>query len=459
MVQILLTILMLGLMVFLLTKKINAVMCMLGISMVTLLIYTAVTGQSVLGDASIGNNFLDVFELIYTQAANAFKKNVLIVMCIMGYVAYMDYLKAGNMFAIVCSKPLLKLNKPFIAVIFGALFVAILKIVIPSSVGSMALALGTVYPVMRKCKVSVPACAATMMIGAAFIWGPADANTLMAISAAGIEADLTYQFVTYQIPMFFSFFIPAIIVHFFTTKLFDKKETESGKMVEQEDGEMLSAEELGIPKWFAILPLLPLIFAIVFSKLVLKSVNLSLVAASFLSLFVALILHIIVNKKNVIEEINNTTAFFKGTGDYAGKSGWIIVAGGIYGVAVTAIGGADVLVNLLNAGGGSPIAFFIPIIIVGAIMGALVMQSAPITTFAPIVAAYCETLPNAVTPALLQLMAESSAIAAQFYPASSGILLLTSTTEVPIFQIFKRAAAPIVTGIVTLSIFSLIMYL
>lgn len=459
MVQILLTILMLGLMVFLLTKKLNAVMCMLGIAIVTLFIYTAVTGKSVLGDATIGNNFLDVFELIYTQASSAFKKNVLIVMCIMGYVAYMDYLKAGNMFAIVCSKPLLKLNKPFVAVIFGAMFVAILKIVIPSSVGSMALALGTVYPVMRKCNVSVPACAATMMIGAAFIWGPADANTLMAISAAGIEADLTYQFVTYQIPMFFAFFVPAIIVHFFTTKIFDKKEAESGKMVYQEEGEMMSAEDLGIPKWFAILPLLPLIFAIVFSKLVIKSVNISLVAASFMALFVAMILHIVVNKKNVVEEINNTTAFFKGTGDYAGKSGWIIVAGGIYGVAVTAIGGADVLVGLLNSGGSSPIAFFIPIIIVSAIMGALVMQSAPITTFAPLIATYCETLPNAVTPALLQLMAESAAISAQFYPASSGILLLTSTTEVPIFQIFKRALAPILTGVVTLSIFSLIMYL
>ena len=459
MIQILLTILMLGLMIFLLTKKVNAVMCMLGIAMVTLLIYTAVTGQSVLGDATIGNNYLDVFELIYTQAANAFKKNVLIVMCIMGYVAYMDYLKAGNMFAIVCSKPLLKLNKPFIAILFGAMFVAILKIVIPSSVGSMALALGTVYPVMKKCNVSVPACAATMMIGAAFIWGPADANTLMAVQAAGIEADLTYQFVAYQIPMFFSFFIPACAVHFFTTKFFDKKETETGKMVYQQDAELLKAEELGIPKWFAILPLLPLIFAIVFSKLVIKSVNISLVAASFMALFVALILHIVVNKKNVIEEINNTMAFFKGTGDYAGKSGWIIVAGGIYGVAVTAVGGADVLVGLLNSGGGGAIAFFVPIVIVSAVMGALIMQSAPITTFAPLIAAYCETIPGVVTPALLQLMAESAAIAAQFYPASSGILLLTSTTEVPIFQIFKRAAAPIITGIVTLTIFSLVMYL
>ena len=459
MIQILLTVLMLGLMVYLLTKKLSPVMCMIGIAMIVLFIYTAVTGNSVMGEATCGNKFLDVFELIYSQAASAFKKNVLIVMCIMGYVAYMDYLKAGNMFALVCSKPLLKFKSSFPAVVFGAMFVAILKIVIPSSVGSMALALGTVYPIMKKCKVSVPACAATMVIGAAFIWGPADANTLMAISAAGIEADLTYQFVTYQIPMFFSFFIPAIIVHFFTTKFIDKKETASGKMVYQKEEELQSADELGIPKWFAILPLLPLIFAIVFSKLVIKSVNISLVAASFMSLFVALILNIVVCKKNVIEEINNTAAFFKGTGDYAGKSGWLIVAGGIYGVAVTALGAANVLVNVLSASGGSALTFFIPIILLSAIMGALIMQSAPITTFAPLIATYCSTLPGAVTPALLQLMAESAAISAQFYPASSGILLLSSTTEVPIFQIFKRAAAPVVTGIITLSIFSLIMYL
>ena len=459
MIQILLTILMLGLMVFLLTKKLSPVMCMIGIAMIVLMIYTAITGSSVMGEATCGNKFLDVFELIYSQAANAFKKNVLIVMCIMGYVAYMDYLKAGNMFALVCSKPLLKFKSSFPAIIFGAMFVAILKIVIPSSVGSMALALGTVYPIMKKCKVSVPACAATMVIGAAFIWGPADANTLMAISAAGIEADLTYQFVTYQIPMFFSFFIPAIIVHFFTTKFFDKKEVASGKMVYQKDEQLQSAEELGIPKWFAILPLLPLIFAIVFSKLVIKSVNISLVAASFMSLFVALILNIVVCRKNLVEEINSTAAFFKGTGDYAGKSGWLIVAGGIYGVAVTALGAANVLVNVLNSSGGSALTFFIPIILLSAVMGALIMQSAPITTFAPLIATYCSTLPGAATPALLQLMAESAAISAQFYPASSGILLLTSTTEVPIFQIFKRAAAPVITGIITLSVFSLIMYL
>ena len=43
MIQILLTVLMLGLMVFLLTKKLSPVMCMIGIAMIVLFIYTAVT--------------------------------------------------------------------------------------------------------------------------------------------------------------------------------------------------------------------------------------------------------------------------------------------------------------------------------------------------------------------------------------------------------------------------------
>ena len=460
MVQIILTVLMLGLMVYLLNKKISPVMCMIGISVITLLIWTAVTGQSVLGDASIGNRFLDVFELIYVQASSSFKKNVLIVMAIMGYVSYMDYLKASSMFAVVVSKPIEKLKSPYLALIFGAMFTAILKIVIPSSVGAMALTLGTVFPIMKKCKNSVPACASAVIIGAAFVWGPADANSLMTLSAAGIDTDLTLNFTQNQIPMFFAFFIPAIVSNFFLTKFFDKKETESGKMVYQDDSDIKTAEELGIPKWFAILPLLPLFFAIIFSDLVIKGYNLSLVAATFMSLFVALICNIVACKKNFKDELNNTSKFFLGTGDYAGKSGWIIVGGGIYGAAVTAVGGAGVLVNLLSSSGASPLAFFIPLMIIAYIMGALILQATPQTTFGPLIAQYCaSSLPGVSAVPFCQLLTETASIGGQFYPASSGILLLSTTSEVPIFQIYKRAIIPVTLGVVAMNAFAYIVYL
>ncbi len=459
MIQILLTIAMLALMVFLLSKKVSPAMCMLGIAMITLLIYTAVSGQSILGDASIGNKYLDVFELIYTTASNSFKKNVLIVMAVMGYVSYMNYMKASEMFAVVVSKPIMMLKSPYIALIFGAFFTAILKIVIPSSVGAMALTLGTVYPIMRKCGNSVPACAATIIIGAAFVWGPADANSLMTFSAAGVDVNLTENFTKYQIPMFAAFFIPAIIIHFFTNKIFDKKEIASGKMVYQEDKTAQSAEELGVPKWFAILPILPLVIAIVFSKLVLKNINLSLVAAAFISLFIALICQMLAMKRGFVEEVNNTSHFFQGTGDYAGKSGWIIVAGSIYGTAVTAVGGVTILVNLLSSGGAGPLAFFIPLMLIAFVMGALVMQAAPQTTFGPLIAEYVATLQGANVVPLLQLLTESASIGAQFYPASSGILLLSSTSEVPVLQIYKRAFIPVFLGVVCMNIYTLALYL
>jgi len=460
MLQIILTVALLALMVFLLNKKFSPAMCMLGLAVITLLIYTAISGNSVLGDASIGNRFLDVFELIYTTAANSFKKNVLIVMSIMGYVAYMNYLKASDMFAIVVSSPIQKFKSPYIALVFGALFTAILKIVIPSSVGAMALTLGTVYPIMKKCKNTIPASAAAIVVGASFVWGPADANTLITFSAAGLnDVDLTMVFTNYHIPMFLAFFVPAIVLLFFINKYFDKKETADGTMVYQEDTTASDPNSLGIPKWFAILPLLPLIFAIVFSNLVIKGYNFSLVGSAFLSLFIALICAICTKKNSVVEEINNTSKFFLGTGDYAGKSGWMIVAGSIYGTAVTAVGGVTVLVNLLSSGDASPLAFFIPLMLIGFIMGALVMQSAPQTTFAPLIAQYVSTLPGASVVPLCQLLTESASIGAQFYPASSGILLLSSTTEVPIFQIYKRAFVPVFIGVVCMNIYTLMLYL
>ncbi len=59
-----------------------------------------------MGDKTTGSNFIDIFELIKTKFVSTLSSNGLIIMAVMGFVAYRNHIKASTMLAYMASRPL-----------------------------------------------------------------------------------------------------------------------------------------------------------------------------------------------------------------------------------------------------------------------------------------------------------------------------------------------------------------
>ena len=147
--SVILTLLLLAGLIVGIVKKLNPVMLLFFLSVVGLLVYGAITGTG-LAATTTGNALLDVFAYFDETWKSGFTGNALIVICIVGYVGYMNHLKASNIFAILVAKQLLRFkNAKWVAGVVAIVLIYWMSMGVPSGVAFLALLYGTLYPVLR----------------------------------------------------------------------------------------------------------------------------------------------------------------------------------------------------------------------------------------------------------------------------------------------------------------------
>ena len=78
-IKILCTLLLIAALLYAMLKKMYTITSIMGIGVVSLLIYSAVTGTSVMGESTCGNHILDVFEYVATSFTSAFANPGLLI--------------------------------------------------------------------------------------------------------------------------------------------------------------------------------------------------------------------------------------------------------------------------------------------------------------------------------------------------------------------------------------------
>ena len=105
-IAIALTVALLAVFVIALVKNIKpTIIVLMLLGLIGAIAFTAITGNSILGDKGTGNVFLDCFEMFQATMKTQFGGALLTILAVLGYVGYMNYLGASDRFALICAKP------------------------------------------------------------------------------------------------------------------------------------------------------------------------------------------------------------------------------------------------------------------------------------------------------------------------------------------------------------------
>ena len=440
-ISIIATLVLVGLLLWGVMKRMNAGFLLMVLGLGAIFVMELINHVSVMGDKSIGNLFLDLFEYFQSVAASQLSRNVLIVMSVMGYVFYMEKLKASTMFALLMAKPFKNLKNPYLLIVVVLVFGTFLKLGITSASSLTAMMLATMYPIMRKAGLSRNTAAAVLPIAGSIIWGPADANWFMAFTVGNItEISVPEFFVKYMILFVILVVVVLSITLIIFNRYYDKKEgpeaNENDTYVETE-GE--TPETLGIPKFYAIFPLVPLVVVLVFSNLIKGTPKMSLVGAHVLCFCVVMIIDMIVNK-NFKDTFNKATYFFEGMGRYFNLGGIIMISATIFAQGLTMIGGVTKIADVLSNGAGVVIGIAVATLL-AMFITAFTHLSPSITIFVPLVVSICAAAGVAPYYALCALIF-GACMGLNVYACNSAIIIASGATGAPISTILKRNLLP-----------------
>lgn len=456
-VSVLFALIMLGILVWAIMKKFHPVMTLWAVGTVALIIVAIVNGTSPTA-ASSGNVILDVFEYFKECCSSQFGGNALLIMSVMGYVGYMNYLKAGDLFAVYVARPLQKIRAKWVVVGITVLLDWIFVMVLPSGIATVALLFGTLYPVMLYLGISSLTAGCAIIIGVGVFATPANFFPAQLLVDLQMEESLAVAFAQYMLPVALIMEVFFLLSYVFVSKAAEKK---SGVAAQTETKEIPDAKSFGIPWYYALLPLIPFVAIIGFSNLVFENISLSVVAANLLSFAIAFIVRLLSAKQSFRDTFNEGFRFFQSIGDSVAPVAMILIAGTFFAGALDATGGMTVIVDVLV----NRISLPIPVFLIFAAVLAALMYAATgscnlgLYSICPLVANVVLTAGEQyVLPALCILTISSNILGAALSPISAANMFAAGFLKVPVTDIIKRCALPAAIAFVVSAAASLIIF-
>lgn len=450
-IKILLTLIIVILLLLAISKKFQATTTLLCLGVVTMLIYSLVT-KTALGES--GSGFIDVFELISSNFSKQMSGSGLLIMSVMGFVKYMDHIKASKLLALYASRPLKKLGKPYLAAAIGIFVAAILKLCIPSHSGLSALLMATMFPILVAAGLPTITAAATVLIGGSFDIGPACPITTWAVSQEQVSVltDVPSFFVNYQLARTAIVILITSVIFAILSKKADVKDGNLGKATDED----IDPKTLGVPGFYAVLPLVPLVLVIVFSSLLNTGIKIGVPAANFLSFLIAFVINLVCTKEAKTVAFNGTNEFWKGMGASFTSVVSLIGAAAVFSAGIKYIGGTQAMMNYIgNSSLGGAI-----IVIAAALINfliAFITGSGVASSYAVLPMLY-EPVSASGANLLFVVFAivASGGLGRAISPVSGATIIVGGGSGHEVTEITKRTMIPVVTGFAVMIILSLI---
>jgi DcuC family C4-dicarboxylate transporter len=426
-------------------KRANSAMLLLISSLAGLIFYTIAAG-SVLAENTVGSKWVDMFEYIVNITSVQLSSNVLILGCLLGFVVYCEHTKATTMLCGLIARSLTGMKKtPMVIVVTIMIFESLLKFVIQSNNAQIALVFATLFPVMIMLGVTKETAAAAMAFSAYITWGPANGFTALYSGMGDLGMSVSEYFIKYELWNILVSYGLALVAFVITSKIFDRRDqcAPSTSSIEAID-----IDKLGCPKWYAVFPMMPIVLVIIFSKLVIGTIVMSVSAAA---IFVWILLFIIefIRIKDKIVVINDTITFWKGFGDIIWQVGCIIIAASLFSGVMTKIGALSKLFGMVSQGSGN---FAVILVMVSLAAGALSIlngnMSGAVFLFGTVTAELSVTM-NVPYVAAIRTLMPVTCTATAVSPISNSNLYVASITDVNIMTIVKRVVAPTVVFLVS----------
>jgi len=398
-----------------------------------------------------GFSGFDLFRYIKESFSKTNAGVGLMIMAIGGFVAYIDKIGASNALVYVAMKPLKFFKKkPYIAASLVIPIGQLLFTAIPSAAGLGLLLMASMFPILVNLGVSRLSAVSVITATTAFGIGPASAITASATNIASVDTILF--FLNYQIPLVWPLSIVMMITYYFVNSYYDKK---NGFEKEIEETKEI---ELNAPLIYALIPVMPIILLIVFSKIFSTfsiPISLDTTTAMFISLFVALICEL-VRTKNIKTVFDSLKTFWNGMGNIFKTVVTLIITADIFAKGLISLGFIDGLLDLAqNLGLGA--------IGIGVVMTAMIFLAsmlmgsgnASFFAFGPLVPKIANKLGVESTSIILPMQLSAS-MGRTVSPIAGVIIATAEIAKVSTIAIVKRNIIPLVVALVVMLIYHFI---
>lgn len=443
---------------WLIVKKFYPSWSLFVVGIITITVVALISGEPVetgkKATGFIGFDIPGIFGSLLQSRAGGLGMNIMIIG---GFGYYMNKIGATSALVHVCTRPMSLINSPYIIMVLGYVVGQCLNVVLGSAVGLAILMMVTVYPLMLSAGVSRQAACASVVMTGGFGISPLGANNMVASKLTGIH--VMNIFVDYQLVIAPVALVVVCIVHYFVQRYLDKKDLASGRITQDDfvSKDLSDADKSEkAPGFYAIFPIVPLVFLFIFSPLVYNGIKLNIINAVMASMVITFVIDCVV-RRDLKTSFAYVKTFFEGMGKIFSSTVVLIVCAETFAAGLTRSGGINTLIEAASSlGSGYLIVYTIMFLIVGLCTFVMGSGNAAFFSFAPMIPGICQTV-GGNAQWMLTGMQLSSGCIRSMSPIAGCVIAAAGLADISPFEIVRRSALPMLSAFVTIYLMSCLL--
>ncbi|EOY2815730.1 C4-dicarboxylate transporter DcuC [Enterococcus faecalis] len=394
--------------------------------------------------------FLKFKDTIIAQVSSA----GIVIMILFGYSGYMNAIGANQMAVNFLVKPLMKIKRKslFVPVVF--LIGNLMSLVVPSASSLAIILMSILYPMLASMGISSLTAAGVIAMTATIMPTPLGADNVIAANTLGYDV---LNYVVWNAKISLPSLLIIAVAQYFWQKYCDKKEGEAAYVSLNEEG-LSKQKEFDVPKFYAILPILPLllIVGVGIAGMFIKGITMDIFVLTFISFFIAVLVETLRLKS--FKKVQDTAVeMFKGMGQGFSQVVMLVVGGSLFTSAIQTLGIIDSIMASVEASSSAGIVT--TLIFSGATTLFEILSGGGLAMFYAVI----ELIPGIAEKAgidgiLISLPMQMIAnLTRTISPVAAVVMIVASTVGVSPIRILKRTSVPTIIGIISVIVLSILL--
>lgn len=457
--------------VYLIAKKVHAAAAIFFVG-VLLLMVAALTGRTEFRSTDIdpsGNSLYDQLLVVEALFKSRFSGIGMAIMVLFGFVSYMRHIGADAKTVVILSAPLRRFRGSYWLVPVGFLIGNLLSLVIPSASALSLLLVATLLPALIAAGLTPLTVGAIVVTSSTIIPTPLEAGLIQG-------ADLTDMTVTEFVYGHVAWAtVPALVITAFVhmwwqrhCDIVDARHLHEAPQqdttnLEVNDSDAATKDALkrasGLPGYYAVFPLLPLLLIIV--SALLKHLGMlpfeaGILPVTVVSLFFALFIESL-RKRTITGAVDSASSFFKGMGEGAAGVVALLVAAAVLVEGITQMGVIDMLIRAAEDSSGAAVLIILIFVAATAAMATLTGSgTAPYFAFSEVVPSLAAQS-SIHAPQMLTAIWGTSNLMRQVSPVNAAVLIVSGAINVNPIRLVKRTLVPMAVATVLNTLFAFLL--
>ncbi len=394
--------------------------------------------------------FLKFKDTIIAQVSSA----GIVIMILFGYSGYMNAIGANQMAVNFLVKPLMKIKRKSLSVPVVFLIGNLMSLVVPSASSLAIILMSILYPMLASMGISSLTAAGVIAMTATIMPTPLGADNVIAANTLGYDV---LNYVVWNAKISLPSLLIIAVAQYFWQKYCDKKEGDAAYVSLNEEG-LSKQKEFDVPKFYAILPILPLllIVGVGIAGMFIKGITMDIFVLTFISFFIAVLVETLRLKS--FKKVQDTAVeMFKGMGQGFSQVVMLVVGGSLFTSAIQTLGIIDSIMASVEASSSAGIVT--TLIFSGATTLFGILSGGGLAMFYAVI----ELIPGIAEKAgidgiLISLPMQMIAnLTRTISPVAAVVMIVASTVGVSPIRILKRTSVPTIIGIISVIVLSILL--